>query len=214
MNNKVDYIGVYKAFIDLQNPENDLDVLEELSNNMDAIEALSKLEGVDTFVYGVDDTTRTYTAKMINSAKRLYEVAAPLCEDFLGISKEADKELNIALPQFLISYGIILYKTFGYDVIAEQYSIEGKIDPSKLDLPKELLDEVSEDLTHVVDVMRTILVVFKTFGAYFAEYQIADQDVLIEVMDKLEDMGRTAEDICTLSEQQIKNLIESTGIAN
>jgi len=208
MNNKIDYIGIYKAFLDLHDPMNDLDVLEELSNNMDALEELAHLKGFEVFKFGVDDTTRIYTTKMINSAKRLYEVSAPLCEDFLGISKTANDELMVALPEFLVSYGIILYKVFGYEVIAEQYALSNSIDPSKLDLPREMLDEISEDMTHVVDVMRTILVVFKTFGAYFAEYQIADQDMLTDIINQLEESGGCAEDISTLSEEQIKALVE------
>lgn len=208
MKNKIDYIGLYKAFLDLQDPHNALDVLEELSNNIDAIEDLSRTNMFESFMYGIDDTTRVYTQKMIKAATNLYEVAGPLCDDFLGISKSDNDKLQTLLAEFLVDYGIILYKVFGYEVLAEQYSLTNSIDPSKLDLPKELLDEITADLTHVVDVMRTILVVFKQFGAYFAEYQIADDDMREDILSMLEDMDKDSEYIATLSHEQVQALVE------
>lgn len=211
---KVDYVGLYKVFLNLQDSANDLDVLEDMSDNLNALEELANTPEFDRFGFVVDDTTIAYMAKMIGNAGKLYDLFNPLCENFLGISKDAREEAKKLLPEFLISYGIILYKSFGYETIAEYYSAHNTIEPSKMDLPKDLLDEITADLTHVIDVLRTILVVFKTFGAYFAEYQIADSEDLNDVIASLEDRGYGTEAISTLTQQEVEEILGGTPNAN
>ena len=207
MKNKIDYIGLYKAFVDLQDQHNALDVLEELSNNIDAIEELAHTTTYEAFMYSVDDTTRVYTSQMIGLAQKLHAVAAPLCDDFLGISTKDAETLQTILAEFLVAYGIILYRVKGYSLLAEQYALTNSIDISQLDLPRELLDELSADSTHVIDVMRTIRVVFDQFGAYFPEYQIADDEVREDVISALEEMDKDAEYLTTLSKEEVRRIL-------
>lgn len=208
---KIDYVGMYKAFLDLQNSANDLEVLEELSNNLEAMEELASTAEFDRFSYVVDDTTMVYMTKMVGSARKLVAIFSPLCENFLGISKDARAEASLAFTDFLISYGIILYKRYGYEIIADYHMVNNSIDPSKMTLPKELLDEVTADLTQVIDTLRTILTVFKTLGAYFAEYQIADSEDLNDVIASLEDRGYGTEAISTLSKEEVEAIIAKGG---
>lgn len=204
---KIDYVGMYRTFLNLQDSANDLDVLEEMSNNLDALEELSNTSEFSRFGFVVDDTTMIYMTKLVGSSTKLVNLFTPLCEDFLGISKDAREEAIRLLPEFLISYGIILYKRFGYEIIAEYYSVNNSIDPSKMSLPKELLEEVTADLTQVIDTLRTILVVFKAFGAYFAEYQIADSEDLNDVIASLEDRGYGTEAISTLPQEEVERIL-------
>lgn len=203
----IDYVGLYKCFVELQNSANDLDVLTEISNNLPGIEAIAGKKLTESFGYVVDDTTMVYTAKMIESAKKLESVFQPLCEDFLGISKVARKEGSIALSDFLLSAGIILYKSYGYDVIAEYYAVNNELDPSKMNLSKEMFGAITSDLTNVVDTLRTIFTVFNAFGAYFAEYEIADTDDLNEVLADLESRGYGSEAITSLKPNDIKAIL-------
>lgn len=204
---KIDYVGMYKAFLDLQNPANDLEVLEEVSNNLDALQDLAQTAEFDRFSYVVDDTTMVYMTKMVSSAQKIVTVFTPLCDDFLGISKDARAKASLAFPEFLISYGIILYKRYGYEIIADYHMVNNTIDPSKMSLPTELLDDVTADLTQVIDTLRTILTVFKTFGAYFAEYQIAESEDLNDVIASLEDRGYGTDAISTLSQEEVERIL-------
>lgn len=209
---KLDYVGIYKIFLNLQDPSNDLDVIEDIMDNLEVLEQIANSNDIERFGYAIDDTTLLYMSKMIASAQKLVDIFEPICERFLGISKDERRELLKLLPDFLVSYGIILYKTFGYQIIAEQYSINNDLDLSKVDLPRDLLDEVTADMTRVVDTMRTILVVFKQFGAYFAEYQIADSEDLNDVISELEDRGFGTEAISTLSQEEVESILNGTSI--
>ena len=203
----IDYVGLYKVVVDLQNSANDLDVLMEMSDNLPAIEAIANKDLKDSFDHIVDDTTMVYVSKMIVSAKKLVNVFQPLCEDFLGISKDARTDGTVALSDFLVSAGIVLYKRYGYDVISEYYAMNNELDPSKMNLSKEMFDAVTSDLTNVVDTLRTIFTVFNTFGAYFAEYEIADSEDLNDVMANLEDRGYGSEAITMLKPEDVKAIL-------
>lgn len=205
---KIDYIGLYKTFLNLQNPANDLDALEDMSMNLNALDELAATNELGGFAYAVDDTTLAYVGKMVTNADKLSKIFTPLCEDFLGISRDARAEASKILPEFLVSYGIILYKRYGYEIIAEYYVNNNSLDTSKVTLPEELLEDVTADLSQVVDTLRTILVVFKTFGAYFAEYQIAESEDLNDVIASLEDRGYGTEAISTLSQEEVRKILE------
>ncbi|MFF2798118.1 hypothetical protein, partial [Lysinibacillus xylanilyticus] len=166
------------------------------------------------FGFVVDDTSMVYMTKMVSSAGKLVNVFGPLCENFLGISKDARANASALIPEFLISYGIILYKRFGYEVIAEHYAAHNTIDPSKMNLPKDLLDEITADLSQVVETLRTIVTVFKTFGAYFAEYQIADSEDLNDVIASLEEHGYGTEAISTLTEEEVARILGGVASAD
>ena len=208
---KVDFITIYKSFLNLQNSENDLDVLEDMSNSLAALEELAETSEFSRYGLVVDDTTLVYMTHLLGTAKKVVDLFTPLCDDFLGISKEKRTEALKLLPDFLVSYGIILYKRFGYEIIAEYYAVNNSVDVSKVTLPAELLEDVTSDLTHVIDTLRTILVVFKQFGAYFAEYQIGDSEDLNDVINELENRGYGTEAISTLSQEEVQAILNGNG---
>lgn len=207
----IDYVTMYKTFLNLRDSENDLDVLEDLSDNLEELEKVSKLESLGLRQMVTDDTTLIHATKAVSTAKSIVAVATPLVDDFLGISREERKELVNLLPEFLVSYGIVLYKTFGYEIIADHYSTTNTIDTSKITLPSELLDKVTEDLSSVIDTINTILIVFQTFKAYFAEYQISDSQDLYDVIAELEDRDFGTEAIGRLTEEEVKDFLAKGG---
>lgn len=204
---KLDLISWYKIFLDLQDSGKDLDTLDEIAANLNDVMAVAGMDELDRLSYASDDTTMIYVNKLVSSCRILLRDLEPMCSDFLGISKQARTKVLAELPTLLVSYSLLLYKQFGYESIAEDYIINRSVEPSRLTLPKTVLEDIAEDMSRVMDTLRLILVIFQTFNAYFAEYQVSTDEDLADVIAALEDAGLGTEAIATLSEWEVRTIL-------
>jgi hypothetical protein len=204
---KLDLISWYKIFLDLQDSGKDLETLDEISTNLNDVIAVAALDELERLSHSSDDTTMIYVNKLVSSCRILLRDLEPMCSDFLGISKTARAKVLAELPNLLVSYSLLLYKQFGYEYIAEDYIVNRSIDPSRLTLPKTVLEDIAEDMSRVMDTLRLILVIFQTFNAYFAEYQVSTDEDLADVIAALEDAGLGTEAIATLSEYEVRRIL-------
>lgn len=204
---KLDLISWYKIFLDLQDPGKDLETLDEIANNLNDVMSVAALDELDRLSYSSDDTTMIYVNKLVSSCRILLKDLEPMCSDFLGISKSARAKILAELPTLLVSYSLLLYKQFGYESIADDYILNRSVDPSRLTLPKTVLEDIAEDMSRVMDTLRLILVIFQTFNAYFAEYQVSTDEDLADVIAALEDAGLGTEAIATLPESEVRKIL-------
>lgn len=204
---KLDLISWYKIFLDLQDSGKDLETLDEIAMNLNDILAVANMDELDRLSYASDDTTMIHVNKLVSSSRILIRHLEPLCEDFLGISKQVRATILAELPNLLVSYSLLLYKQFGYEMIAEDYIVNRSVDPSRLTLPKTVLEDIAEDMSRVMDTLRLILVIFQTFNAYFAEYQVSTDEDLADVISALEDAGLGTEAIAHITEKEVRMIL-------
>lgn len=204
---KMDLIAWYSIFLGVQDPAKHLEVIEDATNNLDDLRAIASTHKYDRMLYASDDTTIFYTAQLIGSAKKIIALFDPICEDFLGISSDQQKAIVREMPNLLVSYSLLLYKQFGYEAVAEDYVAHHSIDPSRLEVPAQVLEDLADDMSRVMDTLRLILAIFKMFNTYFAEYQVSSDEDLEDVINMLEEAGLGTEAIATMSQSQVEEFL-------
>lgn len=205
------FLNNYKVLLAISDPENDLEVLEYLAESIPEFERITKADMFTTYQMVTDDTTLAHMATFVDSCAEMIEIAGPLVDNFLGISEEARRKILKLLPNLLISQGIILYKSFGYEIIADQYANFGSVDLSKVTLPVDLLDKLNKDAASVIETITTILTVFQTFGAYFAEYQLGDSQDFYDLMAELDERNLTSDTVGRLTEAEVNKILTESG---
>lgn len=206
-NNIVNYRQLVEVFGNLENIEMDFDTVELLDENIDAIKDLSTSDLFAQFSMSVDDTTADYSAELIGQSAKLLKVITPIVDEFNGISQKQRAELQKSLPGFLVGYGIILYKTRGYEILAEALLEDPSSDISKLELTPALMEDLAEDRDGVIATIHSILTVFRTFGSYFPEYQVNNEEDLIKLEDHMESIGKGVDGLVNLTEKEVRDIL-------
>lgn len=213
---EVDLINMYDAQSLIKDPENDLDVLEILADNMEYIEAQARLADISyaRYQYVSDDTTHVYVDNLITAAESIVKVFSPLCDDFLGIDDDARKKGEALLNQYNLAYAVLLYRTGSYYIVAEELA-NGSSDLTGVTLPPELLEAVNEDQAKVLKITETIIRVFQDTKVFFAEYQITDPEAYNEIQAYLETrngLNNSSDSaIAELSADEVKRILRTIG---
>lgn len=203
----LNYNKLVELFNNLNNIEKDFDSVEILDDCYYAMVDLASMDIFERFSMVVDDTTSDYMSELVVDMQKLVDISTPIIQEFNGISKQQRLDLQKLLPKVLVGYGIVLYKSRGYDILAEALLDNPSVEISTLHLTPELMEDIAEDYSNVINTIHSILSSFRWFGSYFPEYQVNDEEDIIKLEDYMESRDMGVDAIVTLSREEVKAIL-------